>query len=124
MVAAGLDHGENQSAGYDRDSFLHAVTGAQRTWNVPLGGEPLVRGEATGILLGGCLTLIETTLGTPWSLDTRGSILLLEDRAVKPYQLDRALLHLAQAGKFKGVRGVVLGDFPDSEPAAERHFGA
>jgi muramoyltetrapeptide carboxypeptidase len=77
-----------------------------------------VRGAATGVLLGGCLTLIEATLGTPWSLDTRGAILLLEDRAVKPYQLDRSLLHLAQAGKFRGVRGVVLGDFPDSEPPA------
>jgi muramoyltetrapeptide carboxypeptidase len=37
---------------------------------------------------------------------------------VKPYQVDRSLLHLAQAGKFRGVRGVVLGDFPDSEPPA------
>src|SRR5262249_42460700 len=36
----------------------------------------------------------------------------------KPYQLDRMLLHLAQAGKFKGVRGVVCGDFPDSEAPA------
>ncbi len=34
---------------------------------------------------------------------------------MKPYQLDRMLLHLKQAGKFAGVRGIVLGDFPDSE---------
>ena len=39
-----------------------------------------MRGEATGVLLGGCLTLIQATLGTPWALDTRGAILLLEDR--------------------------------------------
>ena len=37
---------------------------------------------------------------------------------MKPYQVDRLLLHLAQAGKFRGVRGVVLGDFPESEPPA------
>jgi muramoyltetrapeptide carboxypeptidase LdcA involved in peptidoglycan recycling len=29
------------------------------------------------------------------------------------------LLHLLQAGKFRGVRGIVLGDFPDSEPPQE-----
>jgi muramoyltetrapeptide carboxypeptidase len=40
---------------------------------------------------------------------------LLEDVSVKPYQLDRMLLHLKQAGKFKGVRGIVLGDFPECE---------
>jgi muramoyltetrapeptide carboxypeptidase len=34
---------------------------------------------------------------------------------VKPYQLDRMLMHLKQAGKFAGVRGIVLGDFPESE---------
>lgn len=116
MVAAGLDRGEDQSDGYDRPSFANAVSGTQRNWSISLGGESLVRGEATGTILGGCLTLIETTLGTPWSLDTRGAILLLEDRGIKPYQVDRALVHLAQAGKFCGVRGIVLGEFPDSEP--------
>jgi muramoyltetrapeptide carboxypeptidase len=116
MVAAGFDRGEDQQDGYDRASFIDAVSGSRRGWSVELGGEALVRGTATGVLLGGCLTLIVATLGTPWSLDTRGAILLLEDRAVKPYQVDRLLLHLAQAGKLRGIRGVVLGDFPDSEP--------
>jgi muramoyltetrapeptide carboxypeptidase len=114
MAAAGFDRGEGQNEGYDRESFLSAVSGAQPSWSIDLGGEPLAPGKAIGTLLGGCLTLIQTTLGTPWSLDTRGSILVLEDRAVKPYQLDRALLHLAQAGKFRGIKGVVLGDFPES----------
>src|SRR6266571_1676377 len=39
------------------------------------------------------------------------AILLLEDRGLKPYQLDRMLLHLKQARKFKGVRGIVLVEF-------------
>jgi len=118
MVAAGFDRGEDETDGYDRASFIAAVSGARRSWSIGLGGEALVRGAATGVLLGGCLTLLEATLGTPWSLDTRGAILLIEDLAVKPYQVDRSLLHLAQAGTFRGVRGVVLGDFPDSEPPA------
>jgi muramoyltetrapeptide carboxypeptidase len=118
MVVGGFDRGAEQPAGYDRSSFLDAVGGAQRSWSIGLDGEALFRGEATGIVLGGCLTLLQSCIGTPWDLDTRGAILLLEDRAVKPYQLDRKLLHLAQAGKFGRVRGVVLGEFPDSEPPA------
>ena len=89
------------------------MTATHSGWSTKLGGETLVRGTATGILLGGCITLIETSMGTPWELDTRGVILLLEDRGLKPYQLDRMLLHLKQAGKFKGVRGIVLGEFPE-----------
>ena len=68
------------------------------------------------VVLGGCLTLLETTLATPWELGTGGCILLLEDRGMKPWQIDRALMHLMQAGKFRGVAGIVLGEFPDCEP--------
>lgn len=78
-----------------------------------------MKGEAEGRLLGGCLSLLQTTLGTPWELDTDGSILVLEDRGVRPYQLDRALMHLKQAGKLRGVKGFVLGEFPDSEPSVK-----
>jgi muramoyltetrapeptide carboxypeptidase len=114
LVAGGLDAGENATGGYDPESFSRALTVRKGGWSTPLKAETLVRGSATGILLGGCITLIETSIGTSWELDTRGAILLLEDRGVKPYQLDRMLLHLRQAGKFKGVRGIVLGEFPDA----------
>jgi muramoyltetrapeptide carboxypeptidase len=115
LVTGGFAAGANATSGYDPDSFLSAMTATRRGWSIPLQGEALVRGSAAGTLLGGCLTLIQTSLGTPWELDTRGAILLLEDVSVKPYQLDRMLLHLKQAGKFKGVRGIVLGDFPQCE---------
>ena len=116
LIAGGFDAGANATGGYDPDSFMCAMTATNSAWSTPLRGETLVRGTARGILLGGCVTLVETSLGTPWELDTRGAILLLEDRGLKPYQLDRMLLHLKQAGKFKGVRGIVLGEFPESEP--------
>ena len=115
LVAGGFDAGPNATGGYDPDTFMWAMTATNSGWSVPLQGETFARGKAEGTLLGGCITLIETSIGTPWELDTRGSILLLEDRGVKPYQLDRMLLHLKQAGKFNGVRGIVLGEFPDSE---------
>lgn len=117
LVAGGFDAGANATGGYDPDSFMCAMTATETGWEVPLRGETLSHGEASGVLLGGCLTLLLTSIGTPWELDTRGSILLLEDVGVKPYQVDRMLLHLMQAGKLKGVRGIVMGEFPDSAPA-------
>jgi muramoyltetrapeptide carboxypeptidase len=117
MVASGLAHGAEAPNGYDRQSLLRALTETKKGWAIDLRGESMVPGSAHGVLLGGCLTLVQTTLGTPWELDTRGSILILEDRGMKPYQVDRALIHLQQAGKLKNVTGIVLGDFPECDAA-------
>src|SRR5258707_4873102 len=116
LVAGGFDAGPNATGGFDPDTFMWAMTATNSGWTVPLEGETFTRGKAEGTLLGGCVTLIETSIGTPWELDTRGALLLLEDRGVRSYQLDRMLLHLKQAGKFDGVRGIILGEFPESEP--------
>jgi muramoyltetrapeptide carboxypeptidase len=118
MIATNINRGAGATHGYDRESLLRAVMETKQGWTLDLPGEPLVSGVAEGPLLGGCLTLVETTLGTPWELDTQGSILLLEDRGMKPYQVDRALMHLKQAGKLKGIVGIILGDFPECEPPA------
>jgi muramoyltetrapeptide carboxypeptidase len=115
MVASNFDRGPGAPHGYDRESFALAVSETKHGWHLELDGEPISPGRGTGTLLGGCLTLVESALGTPWELDTRGSILLLEDRGMKPYQVDRALMHLLQAGKFQGVVGIVLGDFPECD---------
>jgi muramoyltetrapeptide carboxypeptidase len=117
MVAAGLDCGAGGAHGYDRESLVRALTETKKGWSLDLKGESICVGEGSGVVLGGCLTLIEATLGTPWELETDGSILLLEDRGMKPYQVDRSLMHLKQAGKFRGVVGIVLGDFPECEAA-------
>ena len=116
MAAAGLNSGAGIPKGYDENSFLQAIRRTEAGWKLRLRGEPMLTGKATGRVLGGCMTLLEATIGTPWELDTKDSILILEDRAMKPYQVDRVLVHLKQAGKLAGVRGIVLGDFPESEP--------
>jgi len=113
MVAAGFDKGANVPGGYDAESLRLALTQTRQGWTLDLRGESLVSGDADGILLGGCLTLLRSTLATAWELDTRGAILLLEDIALKPYQMDRALMHLKQAGKLDGVKGIILGEFPE-----------
>jgi muramoyltetrapeptide carboxypeptidase len=114
MAASGIDGGANAPGGYEPESLLSAMSETERGWAIDLEGESLAGGVADGALLGGCLTLVETTLGTPWELDTAAAILVLEDRDMRPYQVDRALMHLKQAGKFEGVAGVILGEFPES----------
>lgn len=116
MVASNFDRGAGAPHGYDCPSLIAALAETRHGWSIDLQGAPMGSGQAEGTLLGGCLTLVEASLGTPWELDTQGAILLLEDRGMKPYQVDRALMHLKQAGKFCGVAGIVLGDFPDCDP--------
>jgi muramoyltetrapeptide carboxypeptidase len=113
MLAAGFEAGEGAVRGYHRKSLFDALQNASSGWELNLQGEVMQPGDAQGRLLGGCLTLVETTIGTPWELETSDAILALEDRGMKPWQVDRALTHLLQAGKFNGVRGIVLGDFPE-----------
>jgi muramoyltetrapeptide carboxypeptidase len=116
MVASGFDRGEGAAEGYDRESFSRAMSETKQGWKIELKDtESLSAGKVDGTLLGGCLTLVETALGTAWELDTHGAILVLEDRGMKPWQVDRALMHLKQAGKFRGVSGVLLGEFPECE---------
>jgi muramoyltetrapeptide carboxypeptidase len=87
----------------------------------PLAGEGRVRGRAAGVLVGGSLTLLCASLGTPWEVDTRGAILLFEEIGEKPYALDRHLQHLAQAGKLDAAVGFGVGHLVGcSDPKRER----
>jgi len=78
--------------------------------------ETWVPGAAEGMLTGGCLAIIEASLGTPYEIKTEGKILFLEDQGEPPYKLDRMLTHLRLAGKLQSVSGVLLGSFLDCEP--------
>ncbi len=78
-------------------------------------GRTLVPGWSEGRLVGGSLTVCVASLGTPWEIDTRGAILMLEDVTELPYRLDRMLQQLRAAGKLKDIAGIGLGDFKDCE---------
>ena len=70
--------------------------------------------EKESILTGGNLTLIQTSIGTPWQFSFKNKIVFLEDVGESAYRLDRALWQIKSAGIFKGVKALVLGDFLDS----------
>jgi muramoyltetrapeptide carboxypeptidase len=73
-------------------------------------------GIASGPLTGGNLSLISSTLGTPYEIDTRGCILFIEDTDEQAYSIDRMLTHLRLAGKFEQAAGVIWGECQDCGP--------
>jgi len=75
-------------------------------------------GIALGSLLGGNLSLIASTLGTPYEINTDGIILFIEDVNEPLYRIDRLLNHLRLAGKLENLRGVLVGDVAGVDFAA------
>ena len=90
--------------------FWSLLMGEMSSWRLGL-GEVISRGKAVSELMGGCLSLLVTTLGTPYEIDTRGKLVFLEDVGEKPYRIERMLTHLKMAGKLDDVAGVLFGDF-------------
>jgi muramoyltetrapeptide carboxypeptidase len=99
--------------GVDEPSLLAALGGERWFTGEASGLRTLIPGKATGVLYGGCLTLLAASLGTPYAPRTEGKLLFLEDRDVKPYQLDRLLRQMILAGKFAGVTGIIFGEMLD-----------
>lgn len=110
MVAKDWSHDD----GVDLASWQSALT-QPNPWNVALNKEvtALAEGEAEGTLYGGCLSILVASLGTPYEINTAGTILFVEDLAAKPYQIDRMLMQLKLGGHLDGVRGIVFGQMLD-----------
>ena len=66
--------------------------------------------------MGGGLSIIAASIGTPYEIKTEGKILFLEDQGEPPYRLDRMLTHLYQANKLQPLAGLLLGSFEDCQP--------
>lgn len=69
-----------------------------------------------GRLVGGNLSLISHTMGTPYEIDTKNSILFMEEVGEEPYAIDRMLTQLLLSGKLQQCRGIILGQFTDCNP--------
>jgi muramoyltetrapeptide carboxypeptidase len=80
-------------------------------------GEPTsvvsVPGVASGTVLGGNLSMLAATLGTPDFPDLSGAVLVLEDVGEAPYKVDRMLTQLRRARVLSEVAGVAVGQFTD-----------
>ena len=68
-------------------------------------------GSASGVLKGGNLITLSALIDTDWEIDTAGSILFLEDVDEELHEVDRFLTQWILAGKFEGIKALILGDF-------------
>lgn len=110
MVASDMGKGLSE---YTLESFYRAIANSEPLGAVsnPLLSPPpvfIAPGRAQGYLTGGNLSLIVSTLGTPYEINTCNKILCLEEVGEEPYRMDRMLTQLLLAGKLQDAAGIVI----------------
>jgi muramoyltetrapeptide carboxypeptidase len=116
MAAMDLARGLSQAS---REHLWPLLQGDVSGWRVGL-GDMIRPGMAEADMVGGCLSIVVTTLGTPYEIRTEGKLLFLEDIGEKPYRIERMLTHLKMAGKLARPAGVLFGDFTACNGEGER----
>lgn len=119
MLEARLAKGDQ---GYDHASFERALYHAE-----PMGEchvpqlETIVDGDASGVLLGGTVTQLLASLGTPYAFDPpHGYVLFFDEVGERPYRLDRMVTQLRQSGLLARASAVVVGELPRcDEPSGQ-----
>lgn len=102
------------AAGYDRDTFQRCVTVAQPAGPITHPQLEIIRGgEVSGLLVGGTMTQLAASLGTPYAFDPPdGCVLFFEEVAERPYRIDRIFTQLALAGIVRRASALVFGEMP------------
>jgi muramoyltetrapeptide carboxypeptidase len=80
-------------------------------------------GEATGMIVGGNMTLLINSIDTPTDLDYRGKILFIEEVGETLFSLDRMMHHLKRSGRLASLSGLVVGQFTDMITNLSLPFG-
>jgi muramoyltetrapeptide carboxypeptidase len=101
-----------QFAHYSFGSMLRTLMHPERAMAIAYEqGLTIAGGLCRGITLGGCLTLLTSSIGTDTSWPGRGGILLIEEESEDDYRIDRMLTQLRRSGYLGGVAGIVTGTF-------------
>ena len=119
MLAGRLGRGAD---GYDENSFMRALCRREPLGEMaPAGLDALRPGEASGVLLGGTLTQLLASLGTPYAFaPPQGYVLFFEEVGERPYRLDRMVTQLTQTGLLARASAVVIGELPRcDEPSGD-----
>jgi muramoyltetrapeptide carboxypeptidase len=115
--------------GVDFDKELHCLTSTyfsailERKIIPPISNLAVFKsGEASGTLLGGCLSVLNSILGTPYCPDFQNSVLFLEEINEPTYVIDRLLNQLKSCGVLQNLAGLVFGSFTKCPPRNEQEF--
>ena len=107
--------------GYDESSFMALVQGGNGLALAPDGLTVFQHGEAVGPLLGGTLTQLAASMGTPYAFDPpHGAILFIEDVSERPYRIDRMLTQLRLSGVLDRAAALVFGEMRSCDEADGR----
>jgi muramoyltetrapeptide carboxypeptidase len=108
-------------AAYDLDTFTRVLTRAEPAGRISHPQvEALRPGEAQGVLLGGTLTNLLASLGTPYAFDPpAGHVLFLDEVAERPYRIDRMLTQLRLSGLLSRASAIVFGELPRCDEPVE-----
>ena len=104
---------------FARDGLLRVLTSTRPAGELPVPegwprAETLAGGVAQGPLVGGNLSLLSATMGTPYAVQPEGAILFIEEVGEQPYRLDRMLSHLKLAGVLDAVAGIAIGGITEA----------
>ncbi|HVK07790.1 MAG TPA: LD-carboxypeptidase [Gemmataceae bacterium] len=118
-------HRDDGGHGYSADVFWRTVRADKYPnggagFTIPLPADRpkpkgLVPGKARGRLVGGNLSLLAATVGTPYQVEADGNILFIEDTGEAAYRVDRMLSQLRLAGLLGKFAGVVVGTFDGTD---------
>ena len=103
------------------DALYKAITGKKASYSCST-HEFNRKGNVSGILVGGNLSLLTNLIGTPSDFETKNKILFLEDVGEYLYKIDRMLYQLKRSGKFNKLAGLIIGGFTEMKDT-ERPFG-
>lgn len=121
MVAMDFAHGLGEAS---LDHLRRLLAGDLTSFDLPARAA-LQEGIAEGEVVGGCLSMVAASIGTPYAPPFDDAVLFLEDTGEKAYRIDRMLVQLAQAGVLERVAAVVFGALrpPDGSEAEYRLIG-
>jgi muramoyltetrapeptide carboxypeptidase len=105
---------------FTEENFWRLLSSGEETLSLPNPpNDPpvtLCSGTAEGILLGGNLSLVTSSIGTPFLPSLGGAILALEEVDEVPYRIDRMLAQITNAGIIRHPAGLLFGKFTHCEP--------
>jgi muramoyltetrapeptide carboxypeptidase len=122
-------HAAKEMTAFSEDGLRRALTSTEPAGVLPFpdgGGRgiAITGGAAEGRLVGGNLSLVAATIGTPYAIQAEGALLFLEEVGEHAYRIDRLLSQLRLAGVLASAAGVVVGAFNDCPDEGEEYVPA
>lgn len=106
---------------YTKKQFFRAVAENSPVGQIKLADEKkwlsrICGGVCEGRIIGGNMTLVCSSLGTPYEIDCKGKILFLEELDTEPWTIDHMMCHLRNAGKLDDAAGFLIGECKNCRP--------